>query len=89
LFCPGIGIAVDSCVALIVLFDRPKAESARATLAGVNADSALGSDGSTAGAVMAPERVGPGWLTVGFGGLVGVLSQALSSSAAAQIAINE
>lgn len=80
LFCPGIGIAVDSCAALIEPFDRAGAGSTLAAVAGDNTEAAEGTEVSAAGNVVAPGSVCTGW-AIGAEGLLGALSQAPSNSA--------
>lgn len=80
LFCPGSGIAPDSCVRVIVLLDRPAAGSALAAVAGVSTAPASGTDVSAAPAVVGAVGLWAGAST-GTGGRDGVLLQALSTSA--------
>ncbi len=86
LFCPGIGIAADSCAGLIALFDRPAVDAAWLAMAGENTESAAGTDVSGAGPDTTPASAGAAW-TIGAGGVAGVLSQAPSASAPRQAAI--
>lgn len=77
LFCPGMGIALDSWLRLIARLVRPAAGSGLAWVAGVTTVSAGGTDGS--GVPEADERDSIGSkLTVGAGGVDGFLSQATS-----------
>ena len=87
MFCPGIGIAVDSCAELIVLFERPCVGSALAAFVGDNTESADGTDGSTTDPSAGRDSVGTGLSTIGVGGGVGVWSQATSHSMHAQSVI--
>jgi hypothetical protein len=59
LYCPGIGIAVDSCAALIALFDRAGAGSASVAVAGDDTDAATGTDGSATDPAVAPDAGKP------------------------------
>lgn len=86
LFCPGIGMAVDSCAALIEVFDRSGVGSTLAASAGANTAPADGTDVSVAGDAVADGSFCTGW-TIGAEGLLGALSQALSNSKLAPSAI--
>ena len=89
LFCPGIGIpvaCVGSCAGFLVPSVRPGVESAWVPFAG-KTDAAEGSDGSVTDTAVAADSVGTVALTVGVGGMVGVLSQAPRFSTHAPSAI--
>lgn len=79
MFCPGIGIAVDSCAALIALFDRVGVASTLVAVAGDNTEPADGTAVSVTACVAALFSLCAG-LIVGAGGLIVSLSQALSNS---------
>jgi hypothetical protein len=94
LFCPGIGIAVDSCAALIVAFVRPGGGSALIAPAGMalvegNTDPADGAVESGTDTAVAGDSVDTGWLAMGVAAGVCVLSHAPRHSARAQSAITE
>jgi hypothetical protein len=64
LFCPGMGMAMDSCVADMLLFARAPDDAVREGEAGVRTEAASGTEDGTAGAASL--------LTVGVGVAGGV-----------------
>jgi hypothetical protein len=80
LFCPGIGIALDSWLWVIALFVRPAVGSALVPALGVDTERASGTDVSRppVGAGGVSTR---GAVVIGAGGAGGFLPQALITSA--------
>jgi hypothetical protein len=80
LFCPGMGIALDSWARLMALLDLPAAGSALGATAGVSTEPASGTDGSEAPTVVGTVAFWTGFI-IGVEGSGGRLLQALSTSA--------
>jgi hypothetical protein len=87
LFCPGIGIPLDTCDGLLSPSDPNTVGFVVLAFVDGKADAVDGTDGSPPDPDLAPDSTGTGALTAGVGGVVGVLSQALSHSTDAKSAI--
>lgn len=90
LFCPGMGIAADSCALLIALLDRPTAGSVVETVAVDGTEAALGTEVSPAptadGAVAGTAGVIAGAVDSGGGRLQALSASKVTASATACMA---